>query len=109
MNHQMYVDILVTALEGGINYWAAVPEYKVDYPNSVTAIVADLEGDDKPVELTYDLIKAGYDLLLSGKIKLHSGLVKDLEHSQRTGEFEGDSELADCIVQAAIFQDVIYS
>ena len=110
MNHQMYVDIVVTAVEGGINYWAGALDYNAEhYPDSIQATIIEFQGmDPKPVELTPELIERGFNLLMSGKVKINSELLHDLHHSVRTQEWEGDAELADCIVQAGVFGDVIY-
>jgi len=98
-------DILVTALEGGIGYWAVC-----SWPDSmgyqealelfalgkVAFTIQDDEGDEDPAELTRDRLLSGLGQWMEEK-----GTV-DIDPGQI------DASDADCIVQLALFKTVIY-
>jgi hypothetical protein len=103
--------ILVTALEGGIGYWACLVNDGADWvdepnnvPTSQWATKLLLEGkeilftdeeSDKKYTLTLDKVIKGFELNY-----LKRPWDNDIE--------EGDATTADCIIQFAIFGEVIY-
>ena len=105
-------DIMVTALEGGINYWCrkakVVGEYLGEYASEQinrggTLILYDAEGDER------------YELDLE---KLLCGIQQAIDDRwfEDYGWYEGDeldpcnidADVADVIIQLALFDDVIY-
>lgn len=104
------VDIFTTALEGGIGYWAVCDEYKWQYlyedwnndivkpidDDHVLAVLSDTEGEDfKDVELTPAKIKAGVKWVLNNR--------------PGCDIFDIDADLADAIVQAGLFGEIVYA
>lgn len=104
-------DIMVSALEGGINYWcseAEVVEDKrcADWGHEQIArggalILRDTESDDK-WELTLEKFLNGVKLWLQNGDDRYGALQGD--GTLDTGEIDG--EMADMIVQYAIFGEV---
>ena len=105
-------DIMCTALEGGITYWCnkskVVGEYLGEYGHEQIArggklIIYDMVEDDK-----YTLTRQ--DLLEGIKLAIEEGYYKEY------GWFNGheldtcniDAEVADVIVQMALFGEVVY-
>jgi hypothetical protein len=104
---------MVTALEGGINYWCASAKPK--------------DGDYKGAEYASDSVSKGATLVLEQfegepsveltKEKLLAGVVKYIEqegistedHEELNDEISGaDAGGADCIVQYAVFGELVY-
>jgi hypothetical protein len=114
-------DLLTAALEGGINYWCGqagikydrkgrivgVPEDEmdsIDFASEAigpggTLILTDIEGQDGPWLLTRSKFIKGVKLEMA-----RSGYysVKDLMDNH-------DADTADCIVQFALFGEIVYA
>jgi hypothetical protein len=116
-------DLLICAFEGGINYWCGevgikydennpdmiygVPEDRQDmvtYASDVIGeggelIFTDIEGEDGPWVLTYD--------------KFIEGVKKTMDHFRFEGVDElidnHDAEVADVLVQYALFNEIVYA
>jgi hypothetical protein len=95
-------DIIDTAFEGGINYWADIRGKKIMEYN-----------DDGPVgewiTITQSLVESGIE-----RIKHPSFLVRDdillaiLVSDRNMDASEIDIEAADVIIQAAVFGEIVY-
>ena len=117
----------ITAIEGGINYWSSVTEYRYSTRStngqregsgqptsrggdSIFAIVH--EDDGGTFEVTNDVIEAGIARILDGPcegasrttraILTRTSRVSDDEHA------EIDAIVADEVVQAGLFGSVVY-
>ena len=95
-------DILVTAIEGGINYWADVHAYR-----SQGVLVADLkdaedEGAFDPVTLRAEHIQQGVDALCAKYSALDSNVRAILNGSV-------DAHCADAIVQMWLFGKITFA
>ena len=110
-------DVIVTAVEGGIDYWAYTRNYTFEYADNLKKdrdlafASAEVRANDKPEwhELSPDVVEAGITELLAGTIKLHRSLRAILWTANMENDGgEIDSELADCIVQAALLGEIIY-
>lgn len=102
-------DVLVTALEGGINYWADSADVKDDdykggeWASEVvsrggTLIIQEVD-EEETVELTKDKMLAGIALFIEEFPEMY-GSVEELGYLDASG--------ADIIVQLALFGDVVY-
>jgi hypothetical protein len=101
-------DILVTAFEGGINYWTntpvRVPEWPkgVDYASSVVSknkpVLIFNEDENEWMELNLEKLLHGIKMFLSRR-SLSCDYFSD-------GNF--DAEDADVIVQYALFGEIVY-
>lgn len=114
-------DVLTTAVEGGINYWASVSAYRWDTPNpdeiGVTVHVDD--EDDWPTEgkrVTLDTIAHGIAVLKASGGPSSPGeeypgsYWKEFLLADRTNGEDGDYDagIADCILQAGLFDKIVY-
>lgn len=133
---QFLADIIIGAIERGTGYWAEVLRYKWQdlAPKDVNAVIVDQEDSDiqrKLIELrdkrggnlsvnealdqklahklTIDTIASGIGKIKSGKVPLGSylkGMVLLGDSENDAGNIDADG--ADVIVQAAIFDDIVY-
>lgn len=99
-------DILETALNGGINYWTVEVDRLYKYPQ--VAAITYREPDDDSVALRIlgpHQIIAGARLIES--IPDFAPGIRDL-HASLYDTAQIDSEVADAIVQAAIFGRIVF-
>ena len=102
-------DIMVTVLEGGITYWCNRAEVVGDYLGDIASEQISRGGElrlydcesDEEYTLTLDKFLRGLSTYISGcyDIAVESG---------RVDPGQIDAEGADCIIQYALFDDVIY-
>ena len=104
-------DIMVCALEGGINYWCrkvkVVGEYFGEYASEQISrggslVLYDAESSDK-WELTRDKFLKGFQLWLENDTDTYYGVD---EHELDTSVIDGTA--ADFIVQYALFGEVVF-
>lgn len=117
-------DVLITATEGGINYWAHPRSRTWDgipaEPGStlMSAVLVDreeLEGDqptNKRHVIDHDAVERGIALILSTTEKF--SVREDIYRMILLGHYKNDAgeidaEAADVIVQAALFGEILYS
>ena len=122
---QMYRDILITAIEGGINYWASVlhydPDYDVDTFSSGdgihAVIVEDEDGaesktiDTKAIRSAMSKLHKGEGYSLRPDVETPEWWVKKWRRAYRdcaTGDWDFDAADADVVVQVAVFGEVGY-
>ena len=105
-------DIMLTALEGGINYWCdkatVVGEYLGEFASEQISRGGILKLHDAEDDKTYELTKA----------KLLNGITQAIEkdffanyHWYAGNELDTsmvDAEVADVIIQLALFDGIIY-
>ena len=106
-------DVIVCAVEGGIGYWSQVRDYrweKDDDWNITEASATVVPFDDPKVyKLTWETVEDGIRKVLAGTVKVHSSYVGSIAVAAAEGDAgEIDAELADIIVQAGLFGEVIY-
>jgi hypothetical protein len=109
-------DIIVTAVEGGINYWGGVSAYQWDN-GPTTATIVDWESDDE-FPITVDDVNKTVNDIISGRVEFPEHLTKALRYCSRTNETcpdEGpdyvmdiDADFADCIIQVCVFGEIVY-
>ena len=112
-------DIVVTALEGGIGYWACLDntgkEYEEapeDEPVSITATKIllsggtlrffDEEDDDRPLDMTINDLSEGIQKWIEG------GESVTVDSDGRIDLCDLDALGADCIFQNALLGEVVY-
>ncbi len=102
----LHRDILIAAIEGGTGYWAQVAAR--DYEN-ITATLVDME-DGTAHSVDRLTVANGLRLVADGNIANRELTL--LAHWARVNPTQGaceiDAELADCIVQAGIFGQLVY-
>ena len=110
-------NILVTAVEGGINYWAETRNFKFreDVNRNITHTQVDVrEVDDggsygEWQTITLTDISHGLRKIERGEVHINRALLGDIVCSNINNDAsEIDSVAADCIVQAAMFGVLVY-
>lgn len=98
-------DIIITAVEGGIEYWANIAEYR-PFEKPVSAIIEYYDEEDNHQETTLDyaLIRKGIDVVLNSP---YMGGIPDVLASLFDQRLL-DANVADVIVQAGIFGDLVF-
>jgi len=115
---QFLLDVMTTAIEGGIGYWAEVKEVTRDAELNVLSFSVRDDGDGDPnnrekdewTHITPFQISEAIAKMLTGNTKVATRIV---------GQFVGfphcidncdyDAEGADCAVQIAVFGQVVFS
>lgn len=119
---EFLADILTTAIEGGINDWAEVHEYRWENlaHRDYFAVIADMEDEDfEPVKITIDTIAKGIGVIKSWKKEKNfepnyfgdgGAYWRQFLLADRTNGDDGDYDaiVADWIVQAGIFGEIVY-
>lgn len=101
-------DLMVTAFEGGSNYWLAsatpmirpaTSPWYADPDFWATDFLVKLKDDqDEQYELTPDLLQAGFNALAN----------KYPSHARDLAADEYDADTADALLQCALFGDITY-
>ena len=120
VSHDFLASIIITAVEGGINYWASVTEYEPDgwnseppRPETVTAKVQEYTEDDevsqRPQTLDTFAVALGIERILTHQVPI-ADYIERYIWSGLSNEDAGeiDAEAADCIVQAALLNELRY-
>jgi hypothetical protein len=107
-------DIIITAVEGGINYWAGVSNYNwsMETPSTTKAVIYDLEEPETELILSINTIASAVNRVQS------DGNIHGLGDFQRgiiiqaniTNDFPSwfDAITADIVAQIATLGEVIY-
>lgn len=107
-------DILSTAIEGGINYWAQFDSIeKIDDANDIlgwryeSAVIYDYDNPDEQFTINIDVIAKGLGILR----RRNAERDKDLLEANRTNGMRGDFDAwdADKIVQFGLFGKLEYA
>ncbi len=109
-------DIITTAVEGGVNYWAQVTKYhwSDEKPETTTATLAEHEAASrdemiKHGKLTPDTVANAIGRIVRNEVKVHFSYIKLIAGATATNDGgDIDAEAADIIAQVAILGEVIY-
>lgn len=120
----LYLNVFTAAIEGGINYWAAVSAYhwtndpEGDALNAQDhagffAVISDQEDDEEPEHLVNrSVIARGMRLIAEGETQLNETLRAEIARAYRKPEndddYDIDAEQADCILQVGLFNEIVY-
>ncbi|MGZ4518826.1 MAG: hypothetical protein ACXVGB_00210 [Mycobacteriaceae bacterium] len=130
---QLYFDIFVTALEGGIGYWSECSAYhwmgdsdSGDDLLGFYAVVNDVEDEDKEYIIDRSTIVKGFNAILSARAPFYEhigithtqcadvkylgpGLARAVRMAHRNiEEADFDAADADAIVQVGLFGELVY-
>jgi hypothetical protein len=107
VRNQLMLDLFITALEGGIGYWAKASEYD---PEAVDfyATVYDVE-DDEWFRIDAKIIAKGYRLATSEwRNRIAWSTDKPPVVITEDTDWDFDAGDADVIVQLGLFGEVVY-
>lgn len=126
---EFLASVMTTAIEGGINYWASVGGYRWGFSDLgksdgsklgdgeqafATATIYDDEESgeisDAGMKVDIETIAKGIRLVSDGKTSISSGRQANAALANRTNGDDGDidADIADCILQAGMFGEVVY-
>lgn len=110
VSNDLLSNILTTAVEGGTTYWAYILKVERDADHNVQwADFIDAETDEFQGRVTLSSVANGIERLLRPDFKVSGNIVKAVERAvceDDAGEI--DAEAADCIIQAALFDEIVY-
>jgi hypothetical protein len=103
-------DILIVAIEGGVNYWATVHDYRHE-GGDVRAVISDSEDRADRFEVTPETIREGLRRLVSGECKIHipefDGPIRSMAQGILVNpDYDYDAGDADNIVQSGLFNEI---
>jgi hypothetical protein len=95
---QDLVDTVITACEGGVNYWARVLDYD---PDKGTATLIDFESEEhKRYQINTSIVRKGLKAMLES----------DNEYWRKVSVSDIlDAEGADIAIQFGLFGDLVYA
>jgi len=99
---QFYQDLFVTAMEGGVNFWAEVQDYD---PSNLTATLIDLM-DGKKYEVNRSTLLKGYKL--AQNTPSHWWSIDNKPPMIPNEEWDYDAWDANLVVQLGLFEDMVY-
>lgn len=103
--------VLITASEGGINYWADVLKVEDEGEDRMAIFLAvRANEDEEPLfKVDHETVVRGIQRLLDGSVRVDSqirGYLSRAVAERDAGDV--DADVADCIVQAGIFNELVY-
>ena len=105
-------DIFITAIEGGINYWCIVKNYRwncEDFSCKVIEYDEDTDSHKNRYNLNAAVIEQGILKVKERSFQVNSDILAYIllaDHNNDAGDI--DSICADVIVQAGLFGEIVY-
>lgn len=103
---------VVAAVEGGINYWAEIKDYqwREDDNGRMTTASASVRAErGEWRELTPETIEAGIAKLKTGEVEINKTVLSWIVTGDALNDATDiDATAADCIVQVALFGELVY-
>jgi hypothetical protein len=113
INNEFLRDVFTCALEGGIGYWSVAHRYMWE-PKKFIAVITEIEDaygaeGTKKFKVNAAVIRKGIELLMAGTVHVNTTIAATLKDAVATGDTcMIDAEVADCIVQAGLFGEIVY-
>lgn len=109
---EMLYTIFVTALEGGINYWASVESYSHNENNFTARATINEIGDGWGEDDIYhnvncETIAAGLNLI-SKSVEYKTFAARIRKNLKSFDDFDLDADDCDAILQMGIFGEIVY-
>lgn len=117
---QFLADIIITAVEGGTGYWAAVSGYvwcdaeEGERAANTKATLHELDDatgafDGDTHDLTIETVAAGIGKIKRGEVGVRADLLEAIKRGDAENDAgDIDADCADVIVQAGLFGEVVY-
>ena len=99
-------DLLITALDGGSNYWADLYGSLEDIMNGGTVSVVDAETGESLGIVCYQSIATALQLMAKGEDR--NGKKIPIRHWQAIVEENDDAETADVFFQMAVMGEIVF-
>ena len=112
-DHEFLSDILVTALEGGINHWADIRDYQHNQPGNGDLIVVTAEINANNgygwQSVNANTVKVGVNRVLNSNFRINPTIRAAIFQADRENDASNiDSHCADAILQAGMFGILVY-
>ena len=110
-------DIVVTAAEGGVNNWALMRNYKWEQDADGNLTMASVEILTRPKnpglsvwqKVSEETIEFGIERIKQPGFQVNRDILANILVADRENDAsEIDAEAADCIIQAALFGELVY-
>lgn len=122
---QLCFDLLTAAVEGGSAYWLrgacdyrghdlssieTSPEAPYGYgPYAITECFEAEDEDTKFPDVSLDTMRVGIQRILEGKVKVRKDIIANILKSCLDPDVcDWDAEVADCVLQAGLLNDIVY-
>jgi hypothetical protein len=108
--NQIIIDTFITAVEGGINYWASLSEYSHKEGAETITVWEDSESEEGTTHVVVpeDLRKV-FTGIRSGKIEVAPYIAEQVKLAYVDPDScDIDADVADVIFQIAIFGQVVF-
>lgn len=103
---EFLADIVTTAVEGGINDWAAIDGY---YSANARIHLLDDESQTHVAHIDINTVDLGIYRIVDHRLKIRDEIRKTITVANVTLDAsEIDAEAADCIIQAGLFGALVY-
>jgi hypothetical protein len=108
---QLCMDLLTAAVEGGCNYWLQCMTIERDEELNVLRIVGPMDLEDPEEvwpDVTLETMRLGVQRILEGNL-VRSDIQKDVLGAVTDEDYSNwDAETADCVLQAGMFNEIVY-
>ena len=105
-DHELHQNIFIGALEGGINYWAQVHAYSY---KELVAEIALLDTGER-FHIDEKVIAKGLKKVASGGLANDdiTGIAHMASYAPERASLNMDAEVVDCIIQAGLFDKIVF-
>lgn len=115
IGQQFVFDVFITAIEGGIGYWSISSEYSCEI-EGFYAIVSDCEAEEgcdgefpKDSRIDHHAIVKGINKIIDGEIEISEYIKENIAKAVSENDAGMiDADCADCIIQAGLFNKIIF-
>jgi hypothetical protein len=108
-------EVFITALEGGVQCWAQVDRYSWREGNAVLVVSdeeilsLEVKEGEKNYPVSHETVRKGLERIAEGEVKgMRAARPLILKALVEGDAGQVDAGLADCVVQAGIFGEVVY-
>jgi hypothetical protein len=112
-------DVCTIAAESGIDHWARIVKYRwaddatkapLPFPVAMIEFEEARSGSKQTLLLTPDHLRRGIRRIANGQVNIAARLREQILEAVNEDDASNiDAELSDCIVQASVFDELVYS
>lgn len=107
-DNQFLYDIMTTAVEGGISYWAGVRNLERDDELNVTSFTVT-DDEHKTYDIDTETLLAGIKMVFDARSEQHWPTLDQVcGYLQEEDACMIDADAADFIIQFTCFNDIVY-
>lgn len=110
--HKLCTDMLTTCYEGGSAYWLACNSVVRDNDGNVKHIIGCHDREDESTkwgEADAVIIQSGVERIVEGTVKVRDDIrMNVIQALVDPDSTSWDAEVADCVLQAGLLNDIVY-